>query len=151
MTSYVVLAEDIINPKTRVFRVRTNGVAALVPNEGDREYGIEQVNSVRVSQNVLAAGNPASQLMRYPQILLSSTNEPRWVVWQDVTSVRWNERVPFTGGTATENTRSIVNNFSVSGPRAPAAPPPHPRRGPFGRLGPARPAAPRVSGWHQRQ
>ncbi len=123
VTSYVVLAEGIINPEARVFRVRTNGVAALVPNEGDYEYGIEQVNSVRVSQNVLAAGTPVSQLMRYPQILLSSTNEPRWVVWQDVTSVKWNERVPFTGGTATENTRSIVNNFSVSGTRGPAAAP----------------------------
>lgn len=121
VTSYVVLADGILNPEARVFRVRTNAVTTL--QDGSYQYGIEQVNSVRVSQNVLPAGTPVEHLMRYPQILLSSTNEPKWVVWQDVTSVRWNERVPVTGGTATENARSIVNNFSVAGSRAPATAP----------------------------
>lgn len=126
ITSYKYLATDEFTTEARVFRVRTATTTSL-DADGDPEIDLESITSVAVDGRSYPPGTAASATFAYPTILLTSANEPKWVVYEDGhTKNSWlTSRAPVTAGSAVEKTRAVSNGYTnrvsfgtASGPAA---------------------------------
>lgn len=105
--------------EARVWHLRTATTTSL-DGDGDPVIDIDSVETGIVFADNLSAGEPDS--LTYPQILLTSAGEPKWLVYSKrygtgfQSEVKMDKRTPVTTFVdAQKNLRSIAGGFTANG------------------------------------